>query len=254
MTTRKVRPKQRWRPPSAADENAKAAAADMYRRGPDAPIIGTPAPFVMVKNDSGAVRRRGDVLYLDGTALLTAVERENIWIQADKLTNSTRNGILAVLLDPLPSGSIGPAQLTGFGVCYVNVIATWHRRAYPAASADVLKSGIFGPMELLSTPTATGEQLCFVTMGHSDNRGYFAKTTRDITAATLTSGRLTLGSGTVTIHDPYTTATQYANVPSHTVTVYNMAGATVAYNTFVFLQPSDDWLPVVTIEPCTAPE
>lgn len=228
--------------------------------GPTAPPHGTlQHTIVMVGNDTATALERGEVLALDET--LTGSDYwAYTWPSRLKGVKPTLGNVdIAVLLEPCPAKSgttiaMASAQLSGLCMVKVNVGAKWHRRARPVADSHVLTSGLFGPCEMLSELSTTGEQLVLCSVGHSDNRGYFAKTTSDITAATLTSGRLTLGSGTVTIHDPYTTATQYANVPSHTVTVYNMAGATVAYNTFVFLQPSDDWLPVVTIEPCTAPE
>lgn len=257
MTTRKVQSRQPWRPPKAADENAKAAAADAYRRGPDGKP-GREFPVdpnvIIIRNDSGGRLRTGDAMGLGvaNTKLLTDVERERVWCIADKLTNCKRNCQVVVLLEPIESTKFGRAQISGVGVAYVNVGAVWHRRAYPVAGADVLASGLFGPLEILRTPAATGEQLCYVRIGCSDNRGVFAKTTSSITAATLTSGRLTLGSGTATIYDPYSTATQYADA-SHSLTVYSMAGDAVATAGYVYLTPTDDWLPLVNIDPCTQP-
>jgi len=120
------------------------------------------------------------------------------------------------------------------------------------AGAAVVASGLLGPLEILRTRTATGEQLCYVSTGHSDNRGVFCKTTSEIAKATLTSGRLTLGSGTAKIHDPYSTATQYSD-STHELTVYNMAGAAVATGWYGRLVPTDDWLPMIAQEPCEAP-
>ena len=256
MTTRKVRPKQKWRPPSAADENAKAAAADMYRRGPDrTPEREQPidANIVIVRNDSGGTLRRYDVVGL-GTAdtkLLTLVDRDQVWLIVNKLTNCLPNCQVAVLIDPINNGKFGFAQVSGRGVAYINVGAVWHRRARPTKAADVAVSGLFGPLEILRTPDGTGEKLCYVSIGHSSNRGMFAKTTSSITAATLSSGRLVLGSGTATIYDPYSTAGQYE--ASHTATIYNMAGDAVATDGYVRIVPTDDWLPLVDIDPCTQP-
>ena len=116
----------------------------------------------------------------------------------------------------------------------------------------MLTSGLFGPFEILGTLTTTGEQTCVCRHGHSGNRGMFCKTTSEITAGSLSSGRLVLGSGTATIYDPYSTATQYADA-SHSATIYNMPGEAIPTGTFVSLTPTDDWLPLAEIEPCTAP-
>ena len=190
---------------------------------------------------------------MNGTKLLTTIDRQQPWLDGTKLSaGAYRNRILVVCIDPIPDGKIGPAQLTGVGAVLVNVQATWHRRAYPVAGQDVLRTGLFGPFELLNTPTATGEQMVFASLGHSSNRGVFCKTTSAIAAGTLTSGRLTLGSGTAKIHDPHTTATQYED-STHELTVYNMAGDEVATGGFGYLTPTDDWLPLFDIDPCTQP-
>ena len=152
MTVRKVRPKQVWKPPPAVDYNAMGAAADMYRRGPDgSPERQQPVAtdVIMVRNDSGADKRRGDVLALTRAKLLSVVSREHPWISAEGLDAANRNYILCVLLDPLPAGKIGPAQIAGIVPAYVTVLATWHRRAFPSGGATV-QSGLFGPMELMN--------------------------------------------------------------------------------------------------------
>jgi hypothetical protein len=234
-----------------------AAAADAHRRGPDLPPERqqpVDSNIVVVRNDSGSDLRRYDVVGLGtaNTKLLTLVDRDQVWLIADKLTNCLPNCQVAVLLDPLLNGKYGYAQVSGRGVAYVNVGAVWHRRARPTKAADVAVSGLFGPLEILRTPDGTGEKLCYVSIGHSGNRGMFAKTTSEITAGSLSSGRLVLGSGTATIYDPYSTATQYADA-SHTATIYNMPGEAIPSGTFVSLTPTDDWLPLAEIEPCTAP-
>lgn len=256
MGVKKVRPKQVFKPPTAADHNAIAASADMYRKGPDLspdrqwPVSQT---IIAVKNNSGSALRRGDVVALDMTKLLTTVHREHVWLGGKKLTaaNVLRNAIIAVLIDPLADGSIGPAQIAGAGVAYVNVIATWHRRAYPVASADVLASGIFGPLEILSTPAGTGERLCYVSIGHASNRGMWASAqTGGISAGTWPgSGTLTLGSGTVLILDPTSTTGDYEEEAGHEVTAYN-ASTAIAEGEVCFVEPGDDWLPTVTVVPC----
>jgi len=131
--------------------------------------------------------------------------------------------------------------------------AVWHRRARPTASADVLVSGLFGPLEILRTPAATGELLCYVRIGCSSNRGVFVKTTSTISAAVLTSGRLTLGSGTAKIHDPYAATLGQYEDSTNELTIYSMAGDTVASWRYEQVIPTDDWLPLLNLDPCTQP-
>jgi len=252
MTIRKARPKQVWKTPTAADHNAIAAAADMYRRGPDAaPERQQPVAtdVIMVRNNSGSDKRRGDVLAVTKTKLLSAIERERPWITASGLNAANRNYILCVLLDPLPAGKIGPAQISGQSVAYVNVQAIWHRRAFPFGGS-VVQSGLFGPMELLNSPAETGEQMCHVRIGHADNRTVIAQTGQDgLPKARRRRGCLTLGGGTVNLCNPTSTAGKYC-ASSLSVTAYNVECEEVEPGTFVTLEPGDDWLPLATPLPC----
>ncbi len=216
-----------------------------------------PTSTIRIANDTATALVRGNVLQLDET-LTGADYWEATWPPILNGVAPTRgNASIAVLNEPCPAKSgtnkaLAVAQRTGLALVKVNVGATWHRRARPTASSHILTSGLFGPCEILSELTTTGEQLVLCSLGHSGNRGMFAKTTSAITAGSLSSGRLVLGSGTATIYDPYSTATQYADA-SHTATVYNMPGEAIPSGTFVSLTPTDDWLPLAEIEPCTAP-
>lgn len=61
---RKVRQGQTWRKQSAADVNAIAAAADMYRRGPDAtPQRQTPKDLIVKTPVGGIAARSGTTIY-----------------------------------------------------------------------------------------------------------------------------------------------------------------------------------------------
>lgn len=212
--------------------------------------------LVSIGNDTADDLSIGHVLELDAKMLATINSSDPAWLVGVKPTKGNVN--IAVLLYPCKakSGStrtIVHAQTTGTCFVKVSVGATWHRRARPVKDAYVLTSGLFGPCEILSELTATGEQLCLCSVGHADNRGMFAKTTSSITAASLSSGKLVLGSGTAAIYDPYaTTASQYEDV-SHSATIYNMAGDPVDTGGFVHILPTDDWLPLIDIDPCTQP-
>jgi len=213
-----------------------------------------PTDFILIGNDTADDLVKGNVLQLS-TKMLDAIE-DSYPPKIVGVKCTVANKQIAVLKRPVraKSGSsraIVWGQIAGICFVKVNVIATWHPRAYPEKDSYVLKSGLFGPAEILCAPTSTGEQLVACRVGHASNRGMFAKTTSSITAATLSSGRLVLGSGTATIYDPYSTAGQYE--ASHTATIYNMAGDAVATDGYVFIVPTDDWLPVVDIDPCTQP-
>jgi len=205
--------------------------------------------LIRIRNDTGGALDKFSVLQVD-EYLLTDFDKRRLFYAGTKADHGA--AMVASLQWTAGISEIVEAQISGVGPVLVNVGATWHRRARPTKDATVLTSGLFGPFEILGTLTTTGEQVCVCRHGHSDNRGVFCKTTSAITAATLTSGRLTLGSGTAKIHDPYTTATQYSD-STHELTVYNMAGTAVATGGYVQLVPTDDWFPVVNIDPCTQP-
>jgi hypothetical protein len=205
--------------------------------------------LIRIRNDTGGALAKFSVLQVD-EYLLTELDKRRLFYAGTKADHGA--ALVASLQWTAGISEIVEAQISGVGPVLVNVGATWHRRARPTKDATVLTSGLFGPFEILGTLTATGEQTCVCRHGHSGNRGMFAKTTSSITAGSLSSGRLVLGSGTATIYDPYTTATQYADA-SHTATVYNMPGEAIPTGTFISLTPTDDWLPLAEIEPCTNP-
>lgn len=221
-------------------------------------LFTVPHTIIRIANDTATALVRGNVLQLDST--LTGSDYwESTWPPILNGVLPTRgNKNIAVLCEAAPAKvgttkAVAVAQLGGIALVKVNVGATWHRRARPTASSHVLTSGLFGPCEILSALSTTGEQLVLCSVGHADNRGVFCKTTSTISAAVLTSGRLTLGSGTAKVHDPYSTATQYDD-STNELTVYNMAGEEVATAWYGRLEPTDDWLPLVVQEPCVAPE
>lgn len=213
---------------------------------------------IKIGNDSTTDLLRGHVLELDET-MTNSEAWEAVWPSVLLGVKPTAGNVnIAVLLGPCAgkgvTTSMQNAQVAGICMVKVNVGATWHRRARPVKDSHVLTSGLFGPVEILNELTATGEQLVLCSVGHANNRGVFVKTTTSISAATLTSGRLTLGSGSAEIHNPYTTVGQYdVNSPAQTLTVYNMAGDAVDSGGFGQVLPTDDWLPLFNIDPCTQP-
>lgn len=253
--TSKVRPGQRWKPPRAIDENAKAVAADAYRKGPDrAPERQQPTDCLIVRlrNDTGAAVDQYSVLRIEGL-LLDSINDPNRIYEGTKATLG--NQMVAALRQPAPIDGIVEAQLTGVGLALVNVGATWHRRAYPTRDATVLTSGIFGPVEILGEIEDTGSQTCLVRMGHCANRSIMGVVqSGGITAATYASSDLTMGSGDVVLLAPHATTVGKYTLTSgddeQEITAYNMALGAIDADKVVLLTPSDDWLPVVEIESC----
>ena len=219
--------------------------------------VSVPTTHIRIGNDTASALVRGEVLELDETLTHADYWLSN-WPPFLKGVKPTKgNASIAILNEPCAAKSgtditIANAQVAGICMVKVNVGATWHRRARPVKDSHVLTSGLFGPCEILSELTATGEQLALCSIGHSANRGMVVKTTSAITVATLTSGRLTLGSGTAKVCTPYSTATQY-EMQNQEATIYNQAGDEISSGVFLTVTPTDDWLPLATIESCTEP-
>jgi len=164
--TEKFTPGQRWHPPTAADHNLIADAAEDYRArilgvgGNPARLPPIPTDMIKVRNSSGAQRRAGEVLEADLRGLLmTDVTATHLWIDANIPSGLVRWGILR---KTLPDGEIGELQLSGVCKALVDIQDTSDRRAGPVVSSAVLKSGSSGPLKLLYAPASTGEQECIV--------------------------------------------------------------------------------------------
>lgn len=217
---------------------------------------------ITVYNNSSTNLLRGDVMALDRVAVLTSLTRREPWIKADELSASSRrrNEILVCLIDPLKASNFGPAQLNGVCLVRVDVKSTWHRRAYPIAGDNVLDSGVFGPVELLNTPTLTGVQECLATINVTSNPAFIAKTKDEIAVASLSGSSLELGGGTCYLYEPAENtdrtwepgmATAYDEKEFE---AYNMTGNPIDEDHFVLVHPGEDWVPIITLEPCTQPE
>jgi len=206
--------------------------------------------LVKVGNDTADALSRGDVLEIDGTRLLSVANLDSTrppWLVGVKPTKG--NVLIAVLLEPCRAKvddkrTIVPAQMSGVCVVNVNVTATWHRRAYPVKDSYVLTSGLFGPVEILSEPDGTGEQLLACSIGHSDNRGVFAEVqSGGISAGSYRKGKLRLGSGTVRLVDATNVLATYQEQAKQ-ITAYNAECEGFAGGEIIELHPSDDWLPL----------
>lgn len=110
--------------------------------------------IVKVRNDSGGDLVAGRVLQLGGY-LYDEMNRRNILFEADTPEDEER---FAILGEPIKSGEIGIAHVSGVCIAVVNVGSTTHTRAIPEDGETVLKSGGGGPIRILSELDGTGEQ------------------------------------------------------------------------------------------------
>lgn len=117
--TRKARPKQIWRPPSAADHNAMAAAADAYRRGPDAaPQRQTPKDMLVKTPAGGIAARSGTTIY--SATCTRIVETSDGTAGERELVETTEElEVFNIYPDSVTGEVIVPTSLTIWGTRYV---------------------------------------------------------------------------------------------------------------------------------------
>lgn len=164
----------------AADSTGKASSGSPFRAPPatiwnnmvdagrafaDGQLSsGTPAAtraratdLLHMKNSSGAMRRKGEILKIDGK-VITTLTAENIWLDGVEPTDDCRFGILK---NPASDAEIVASQVSGVCMALVDVADADHTFAYAADGEYVLQSGDSGPLEILHSD-GTGEQECVV--------------------------------------------------------------------------------------------
>ena len=117
--------------------------------------------IVIVRNNSGSDRRRGDILEFTGLDL-SDLSDDLPWMVGG---SPTLANAFCVLLHDLPSAApdnYGRGIVHGCCKAFVNIGDTDHKYAYVASSTYVLQSSIIGPVRILWQPGSTGEQTCFV--------------------------------------------------------------------------------------------
>ena len=116
-----------------------------------------PTDLVLVENVTEGDLPQGSVVQL-GNHLLTEVDSRNPIYEGDVPADPAYLA-WAILLQPLPEDEFGPAQMSGVCLALVDVIDVGHSHANAVAGETVLESGISGPIEILTLPDETGEQL-----------------------------------------------------------------------------------------------
>lgn len=130
--------------------------------------LGSPQPtaepsengnFIKLKNSSGGDLLRGNVLAI-GDELLTEKSLQYKWFDGDAIADTT--DAIAIYRAPCPSTDNAEAYIAGCCIALISVTDTSHKWADVTVGETVLTSGEEGRVEILSTPTETGEQECFV--------------------------------------------------------------------------------------------
>ena len=160
---------------TASEWNRHEDAADDYERralgavnAADREVIST--GIIKMKNSSGADRRKGEILQV-GDCLLDDLTRRYPWFDAE-LHDGT-DAPFAVLLEPIPDGAIGRAQIAGVCPALVTFAHASMRYARPDPNGtDVLMADVLGPVRVLHTPGGTGEKECLVLLGEGRFEGW----------------------------------------------------------------------------------
>lgn len=114
--------------------------------------------IIKIQNTSGAARRTGEVLKIEGKALDT-ITAEHIWLLGVETTTDCYFGILK---KPVAHDGVEQLQVSGVCLALVDIIEDYHRRADIVAGEYVLRSSTRGPIEILYAPSEEGEQTCVV--------------------------------------------------------------------------------------------
>lgn len=207
----KASPGQPFRAPRSETWNGMVDAGNAYRAGRLS--VGAPAPtspretdLIRIKNNSGGNRARGQILRINGKAI-TDLSNEHIWLVGSEPTAS---GYFGILREPIASGGVGVAQVSGCCLARVNVGSTGHTRAKAVAGLYVLASADDGPLEIIYSPGTTGEVECVVRFAGGSGGGgqlFQFELTADFTTGTSvlatikTIGGSTVGTG-ISLTDP----------------------------------------------------
>lgn len=163
-STGKVKSGDPFKPPPAVIWNGMidaglAFAGDQLSSGAPPPTRSRATDLLKLKNSSGLVRRKGEILKIDDKVIETVTD-ENIWLDGIEPTGDCRFGILK---EPADIYDVVTAQVSGVCMALVNVTDEDHEFAFAADEEYVLQSGDSGPLEILWAPDGeTGELDCVV--------------------------------------------------------------------------------------------
>lgn len=122
------------------------------------PIRPRETDIIKAKNNSGALRRTGEILRISGKAIETVTD-ENKWLLG---VVPTADGYFGILKEPAAISGIASLQVSGVCIALVDITDIDHTRADVVAGEYVLASSTSGPLEILYQPGTTGEHECVV--------------------------------------------------------------------------------------------
>lgn len=172
MSEGKVSPGQDFNPPPARIWNnmvdaGRAWADGQLNQNAGAPTRPRETDIIKIKNTSGALRRKGEILKIDGKAIEDITD-ENVWLVGKATTADCYFGILK---RPVEISSVESLQVSGVCIALIDIIDADHTRADLVAGEYVLASSDSGPLEILYQPGTTGEHECVVRFAGSAGGG-----------------------------------------------------------------------------------
>lgn len=157
-----------------------------------------PAHTVMVKNNTGAARERGEILGLNGP-IITSAQNLDVFktrIGFNGITpTASHHGQFCVLQESIPAGEIGLASLTGTVVCQVQINYTFLTRCdVEATYVQRLYAKPNGSAQILWAESGTGNKWAIVRLGANRDAVVLGKTTAPVTVGS-TSNLITVWHG-----------------------------------------------------------
>lgn len=136
----------------------RAFADGQLNNPPQPPIRSRETDIIRIKNSSEALRRKGEILKIEGKAIET-VSDESIWLLGVEPTDDCYFGILK---EPSEIDAVTPLQVSGSCMALVTIGSEEHTRATVEDGEFVLISSTDGPVEILYAPSGTGEKECVI--------------------------------------------------------------------------------------------
>jgi hypothetical protein len=149
----KVSAGQDFYPPPAQIWNnmidaGRAWADQRFSNGTPEPTRPRQTDLIKLKNTSGALRKKGEILKIDGKAI-EDITSESIWLLGVQPTADCYFGILK---RPAENNGIEDVHVSGVCTALVNIANVDHTRADVVAGDYVLGSSDSGPIEILYAP------------------------------------------------------------------------------------------------------
>jgi len=229
---KKVRSGEPLRIPAATFNTILDATQDYLRRQqgiggrPSRPTPDQSAAIILIKNGSGAAVNRFGALGID-TILFTPTQNLDGFKNQPVLTCITpaagHAGAFVMPQEPIASGAIGRAAISGVSIARVDVADAGHLYADVAAGhADYLASGASGSAQILWKEAGTGEKWALVRLGggagtHTSPKALYATFEGAEAAQTDTWDRTNQG------------ANDGVTFPWHTREAYSETGGKILY-------------------------